>query len=694
MARKPASSSKFGHLFGDTSDSPSISTRESRLSGTRAGDLYKDPLAALIPPVTATTNTTRGTATSVKATLSPPPAASSASKASPPGSTSNSRSSSRVQHHALFSSLTGDSGNSIFDSGSASSASAAKRDLFGDSTSISPASRRTSTPPLTKVSSTAASSSQQSSRVSTPPLGSSSTSSSSRVSTSALDPDLDPLGQVDGAPSKTDEDTPSVKSPLTPEPLTRTNSQASTRSHESSRSNRSALSHEVADDARSVASKSTQKSSSSGTGTTTPIKESQATLPPISTSVRKASSSRSSTGIDRKPASATIPDPIMNPLSAPSVPQSEGRHRPSGEWTQPQASISPPIRPSSSASSQSIDTFQSISRTASPMHVSVSRSGFERENDNASPVPSTRSKLVPMVIPDDGAEAFANDLFSAGPAEPFRASSTMRSSSVLDSGSVTSTRTQISAATGQIPSLKSDNSALPVLGQPGVGASTVGQPKTRSGFSLGEDVADSSNPWMNTLVDSLDQTTLGAKKVDYTQSAASDGASFLPEVAFTLPTSTSTVPFSTGASSLRHSNSSGISSNSTLSSNTLSSYSPTTRTVPMPSLDEDVGGFEDIFSSLRSKKNPSPLTGPSSLAPTSSSSRLSTTASGADSLMSGLPTWNVVDAVEAAAMDPEFLGPRPLENPGTAKVLAMMQMPKDALDKDISAQEVFDNPWE
>jgi len=205
-------------------------------------------------------------------------------------------------------------------------------------------------------------------------------------------------------------------------------------------------------------------------------------------------------------------------------------------------------------------------------------------------------------------------------------------------------------------------------------------------------VADSSNPWMNTLVDSLDQTTLGTKKVDYTQSAASDGTSFLPEAAFTLPASTSTAPFSTGASSLRHSNNSSISSKSALSSNTLSSFSSTTRTPHMPSLEEDVGGFEDIFSSLRSKKNSSSLA--SSHAPLSSGSRLSTRASGADSLSSGLPIWNVVDAVEAAAMDPDFLGPRPLENPGTAKVLAMMQMPKDALDKDISAQEVFDNPWE
>jgi len=57
-------------------------------------------------------------------------------------------------------------------------------------------------------------------------------------------------------------------------------------------------------------------------------------------------------------------------------------------------------------------------------------------------------------------------------------------------------------------------------------------------------------------------------------------------------------------------------------------------------------------------------------------------------------SWNVLDAVEAAAQDPEFLGPSAIVNQSTAKVLAMMQMPKDALDKDISAQEVFDNPWE
>ncbi|KAG0047350.1 hypothetical protein BGZ83_007574 [Gryganskiella cystojenkinii] len=691
--RKATSSSKFGHLFGDTNDSPSIASKESRLSGKGTGDLYKDPLAALIPPVTATTNTTRGTATPVKATLSPPLPAS--SQTSPPGSTSSSRSSSRLQHHALFSSLTGDTASgtgSIFDSGSASTLSSAKRDLFGDSGSTSSASRRTTTPPLTKTSSNTVASSSSSSRVPTPPLGGSSSAANTRIQTTALDPDVSPLGQInDSASSRKDEDhgeALSFHSPLTPEPLTRTNSQASTRSHESVRSVKSSLSHEIVDDTRSVTSSTkgtTSRSSAPGTGTVTPTKESQQQqqpqLPPISTStVRNIPAGRASTSSDRttattttpKPVSTPVQDPILNPLSGPpsSVPserRTSASSRPSGELAHPQATLSPPVRPSSSASSQSIDTFQSISRTASPMPRPISRSGFERDNDNISPTPSssTRSKLINVVIPDEGAEAFGNDLFFSAPPAPFMPTmSALRSSSVLDSGSVTSARTQISAASSNSSSGNNNTGIVPILGQPGVGASTVGQPKTRSGFSLGEDVADSSNPWGNSLVDSLDRTTINEKRIDYTQSDDSIGASFLPEAALSLPASSS--------STYRHSNNNGAS----LDSNN--------RTiVPLPSLDEDIGGFDDLFSGVRSKKNSSSLAGGSRAM-----------GGATDTFSSGLPKWNVADAVEAAALDPGFLGAQPLENPGTAKVLAMMQMPKDKLEKDVSAQEVFDNPWE
>ncbi|KAF9354870.1 hypothetical protein BGX26_007255 [Mortierella sp. AD094] len=680
--RKGTSSSKFGHLFGDTSDSSSTSASQSRLSGS--GDLYRDPLAALMPPVTATTTTTRGGATAVRATLSPPPSTASASAAasaatssarnSPPSSGPNSRSSSRLQHNALFSSLTsGDAaGSSLFDSiGPASSTlSAAKRDLlFGESASTSGGNsnsslRRTSTPPISRNNnnsiSGAASSSQQSSRVPTPPMG------NTRLTTTALDAEASPLGLPLGNSSGSsgsrlqgnEDDVLSIKSPLSgAEPLTRTSSQASVKSHESVRSNRSIQSQDTIEDAKKAAS-------------VKPILTSASAF----TSASAGPASPSSTRSTPVKGSITTVDHIFNPLTS----------------KQPQRAEDVLSRSTSGSSitSQSIETFQAISRSSSPITgnanviippIPVSKSGFERENDNRSPPPISKSRVpVNVAILDDAAEAFAKDLlFSSGPIQTTVANTgTVRSSSFLDSG-FSGSRMSSNTASTAVGSTESTTATATNIGasivKPGVGASTVGQIKSHSGFSLGEDVADSSNPWMNTLVDSLNQTNLGeaaSSKTIYAQSDASE-ASFMSEAAFTLPSSAITNTASTIKATKATS-----SSRSTL--------------IPIPSLEEDIGGFNDVFSSLQSDRstNATTLSGSSSLPP-----GLSPLPSLPQPSM-GASSWNVLDAVEAAAMDPDFMGPNALVNQGTDKVLAMMQMPKIALDKDVSAQEVFDNPWE
>ncbi|KAF9271852.1 hypothetical protein BGZ88_005534, partial [Linnemannia elongata] len=684
MSRKGAANSKFGHLFGD-SDNSSISSRESRLSGS--GDLYKDPLAAFIPPITATTATTRGGSSTAKATLSPPPSATATTTTtasrggSPPTSGSNSRSSSRLQNHSLFSSLTGGggsdsgsvSGGSLFDSAPTPTLSAAKRDLlFGDAgsgstTSGSSVSRRTSTPPLSRNSITAATH-QSSSRVPSPPMSGASARTSNN--TSFLDADASPLGGPlgdFGAKPKEDDD---VLSPLSTAPLTRTNSQASTKSHDSVQSSRSARSQDVSavEPSGPLRSGITTKPAASVTGAGgaagagSAIKEAAiSSLIPSSASSSMTSSlarravirtsidhsQRQTTTTTAAETSPVISDPIFNPLTAThsQLPPPPPRH--SSDWATPQSIPS-------TTSSQSIETFQSISRTSSPAPPAapaaasrpllLSRNGFERDYlDNitsASSSPSPLSKSVSMMIPadDDAAAAFASDnLYSTGPAL-----STPSSSSILDSGfshsRSSSSNTTTSAATGSstVAGAAAIAAAASVL-RPGIGAGTVGQPKTRSGFSLGEDVADSSNPWMNTLVDSLEETKLtresAPKIVDYTQSEAAS--------AFT---ATTVLPPS-------------------LTSSSSSSIRRTAVTPLPPSLEDDIGGFEDMFAGLRS----------------SSSGTTTTTLSGS--------SWNVLDAVEAAAQDPDFLGPSAIVNQSTAKVLALMQMPKDALDKDISAQE-------
>ncbi|KAF8945742.1 hypothetical protein BGZ47_002077 [Haplosporangium gracile] len=729
MSRKGAVNSKFGHLFGD-SDNSSISSRENRLSGS--GDLYKDPLAAFIPPITATTATTRGGSSTAKATLSPPPSATAATAAtatasrgvSPPTSGSNSRSSSRLQNHSLFSSLTGggggsDSGNvsggSLFDSTPTPTLSAAKRDLlFGDSgggstNSNSSVSRRTSTPPLSRNSNNTTTTQQQSSsRVPTPPMGGNSTRAGNN--TSFLDADASPLGGPLGDFSAKAKENDDVLSPLSTAPLTRTNSQASTKSHESVRSSRSARSQDVSvvDSSTTLRSGITTKPAASGAGAGagaagSNIKEA-ASLPLIPSSTSSSTTSSlarrviTRTSIDQRQTitataaetSPMISDPIFNPLTT-THSQLPPPPRHSSDWDTPQSIPS-------TTSSQSIETFQSISRTSSPTPPAapaasrpllLSKNGFERDHlDNivsASSSPSPLSKCVPMMIPadDDAAAAFASDsLYSTGPAL-----STPSSSSILDSGfshsrasisylSSSSGTTSASKTTGAstVAGAAAIAAAASVL-RPGIGAGTVGQPKTRSGFSLGEDVADSSNPWMNTLVDSLEETKLtrepAPKIVDYTQSEAAS--------AFT---ATTALPRSLGSSSS-------------------SSVRRTVVTPLPPSLEDDVGGFQDMFAGLRSSSSfnrgsgtatPTPsLFPPSTTSSTSASSQLN---NGTTRTTLSVSSWNVLDAVEAAAQDPDFLGPSAIVNQSAAKVLALMQMPKDALDKDISAQEVFDNPWE
>ncbi|KAF9169347.1 hypothetical protein BGX21_010149 [Mortierella sp. AD011] len=689
--RKAASSSKFGHLFGDTSDSSSTSS-QGRLSGS--GDLYRDPLAALVPPVTATTTTTRGGATAVKATLSPPPSTTSASAAasaatssrnSPPGSGPNSRSSSRLQHNVLFSSLTSNdaAGSSLFDSiaPASSTLSAAKRDLlFGEGTSISGGSgRRTSTPPLSKnnsssISSTA-SSSQQSSRVSTPPIV------NTRLTT-ALDAEASPLGlpPLNNSFSSgsrlqgNEDDVLSIKSPLSTgtEPLTRTSSQASTKSHESVKSSRSIQSQDTIEDTKRTAS-------------VKPILTGASAFTSGSAGPTSPSSARS----PRVKGSITTVDHIFNPLTSKQPQHTENilsKSTAGSPITHQSIETLSRSTPGSSTTPQSIETFQAISRSSSPITSSanviippipVSKSGFERENDNSSPPPISKSKIpVNVSILDDATEAFAKDLlFSPGPIETTVVNTgTLRSSSFLDSGFSSSRIDTTNTAGGSAESMAATAiDARVSIVNPGVGASTVGQTKSLSGFSLGEDVADSSNPWMNTLVDSLNQTDLGGSASSKTIYAPPDvsEANFMSEAAFSLHSS-ATVNAGTTTKGTK---------STSLSRSTLA---------PIPSLEEDVGGFNDVFSSMQSDRSTSATTLsissplPPELAPSPSLSQPLTRSS----------NWNVLDAAEAAAMDPDFMGPSALVNQSTDKVLAMMQMPKIALDKDVSAQEVFDNPWE
>ncbi|KAG0312045.1 hypothetical protein BGZ99_009766 [Dissophora globulifera] len=744
MSRKGASSSKFGHLFGDTIDASSTSSGQSRLSSS--GDLYKDPLAAFIPPITTTTRSSGATA--VKATLSPPSSfstsvlatastssTSSSARNSPPGSGSNSRSSSRLQHHALFSSLTTDAGggsggggSSIFDtvpSLASSTLSAAKRDLlFGEgssSSSSSSSARRTSTPPLSKTNSSAVGSvtSPQSLRASTPPSSPPPLGGVRVVTSSVLDAGASPLEfplGVDVSSSsingKKEVDAQSVKSPLSTStaPLTRTNSQASTISHESVRSSRSIQSQDttnatpvaapttaiatVNDDAKSIASKTGSASTSSAAASITSVR---------SAPVKRASvvdqHTFKPTIVAPVATAPIIADPILNPLS---------------DGFQPSLRTSAVASPS--PSSLSIDTFQSITRTSSPAVTTnmttmppppVSRGGFARDQDDLSPI--TRSNApINVAILDDAAEAFAKDLmFTSGPSDAFsdRAATrtrTSRSSSFLDSG-YSRAQQQAHSSSGATASAIATASAAAAIASMttshtgGGGSHATGlypSGSHSSGFSLGEDVADSSNPWMNTLAESMESTHM-----DYTQPDVSSSSRNMA-MGSAAVTSASTTTTSNG------------------SSKTTLTTTATTRPVArmtIPTLDEDVGGFDDMFASLRSSSNhistgsssssnmirnaaaPSlPFTSAirASLESSSQAAAVAGTANISSLAAPSSSNWNVLDAVEAAVHDPDFLGPSALVNQSSAKVLEIMQMPKDALDKDMSAQEVFDNPWE
>ncbi|KAG0303475.1 hypothetical protein BGZ98_006599 [Dissophora globulifera] len=744
MSRKGASSSKFGHLFGDTTDASSTSSGQSRLSSS--GDLYKDPLAAFIPPITTTTRSSGATA--VKATLSPPSSfstsvlatasttsSSSSARNSPPGSGSNSRSSSRLQHHALFSSLTTDAsggsgggGSSIFDtvpSLASSTLSAAKRDLlFGEgssSSSSSSSARRTSTPPLSKTNSSAVGSvtSPQSLRASTPPSSPPPLGGVRVVTSSVLDAGASPLEfplGVDVSSSsingKKEVDAQSVKSPLSTStaPLTRTNSQASTISHESVRSSRSIQSQDatnatpvaasttaiatVNDDAKSIASKIGSVSTSSAAASITSVR---------SAPVKRASvvdqHTFKPTIVAPVATAPVIADPILNPLS---------------DGFQPSSRTSAVASPS--PSSLSIDTFQSISRTSSPAATTnmttmppppVSRGGFARDQDDLSPI--TRSNApINVAILDDAAEAFAKDLmFTSGPSDAFSdrtatRTRTSRSSSFLDSG-YSRAQQQAHSSSGATASAIATASAAAAIASMTTSSHTGGggshatglypSGSHSSGFSLGEDVADSSNPWMNTLAESMESTHM-----DYTQPDVSSSSRNMAMGSATV-TSASTTMTSNGGSK------------TTLT--TTAATRPVAR-MTIPTLDEDVGGFDDMFASLRSSSNHGSTgssssnmlrnaTAPSlpftsairaSLESSSQAAAVAGTANISSLAAPSSSNWNVLDAVEAAVHDPDFLGPSALVSQSSAKVLEIMQMPKDALDKDMSAQEVFDNPWE
>ncbi|KAF9898085.1 hypothetical protein BX616_004514 [Lobosporangium transversale] len=648
MSRKGSSNSKFGHLFGDTVESSSTSGSHSRLSNS--GDLYRDPLAALLPPVTATTTTTRsGTA---KATLSPPhtstttiaTSTSSSVRSSPPSSGNNSRSSSRLQQHALFSSLTGgdSSGSgppSMFDSvtvPASSTLSVAKRDLLfggGSSTGSSSSSRRTSTPPLPK------SNLIGSIRQSTPPLGSVRTT----VTVTTLDAEASPLGSLlngsgDDVKREAEDDVLSIKSPLsaiaTSNSLTRTNSQASTKSHESIKSSRSIQSQELLEDSKLTTTKvaNTKPSTLSGSG---------------ASAIRSIQAKKTNLDQQQQPQPASV-DSILNLL------------------TQPSGSAPSP------ATSQSIETFQSISRATSPAASSsaittilpppLSKSGFERENDSNSSSPLSKSGvLVNVAIKDDAAEAFSKDLFfTSGPSSSLlNATTNIQSSSFLDTG-FSSLRAVSSSSSPTGAAIAADATSSP-------GAGTMHQPKSLSGFSLGEDVSDGPNPWMNSLLDSPEHARpVGNANagINYTQSDAmiSGTNSFLPETAFVLT-----------------------------AKNTLVTA---TATPCIPSLEEDIGGFDE-FASLQlgssATANATSLSTNSHLKTTALPPLIKSTTMSTSTVTSN---WNILDAVEAASLDPDFLGAASLLNQSNAKVMEIMQMPKESLEKDISAQEVFDNPWE
>ncbi|KAF9580788.1 hypothetical protein BGW38_002424 [Lunasporangiospora selenospora] len=672
--RKATAISKFGHLFGDSSGRfgpalivpcfPSVASAKSFFC-TRGPFSVAAAAAAAAAVVKS--------ALCVRGSLQGPP--------SSPHPACH-----RYDHHhqkrRLFrqghtfastthlSSLTQqDSSGSLFDAPStpSSALSSVKRELlFGEAGSgSSSVSRRTSTPPLSRVASGSPSvSSQQSSRVPTPPLGGG-VRFGATATTTTLESDFSPLGQALSKGDEDSDDMPSTRSSNWAEPLTRTSSRASTKSKDST-STASLQSQEVAADDIP----STTGGAKASTARSMPVASEPLAASSLSSSQRQQQQSSSRSTVRRKSSSLVQPKPsatstnsmIVNPLS-----QGPSSEKSALDWTP-------------SPSSQSIETFQSISRSSSPNIVSVRASaaaatGIDSRADTVSPAPSTSSATIPIhiVIPDDAAAAFNDGLDFSGSGRAFLnnlpsqvTSPTLSStSSFLDSmGSLSgSTSTNTTGKTGTTSHLKSG-----------------------SGFSLGEDVSDAANPWMNSLVDSLESTkltsgTTAVQVVDYTQSDPSgNSGGFQPDISFTTTTASKTTISSTAASK-----------SSLFSTTTTTTTATTARTgvhsLSTLSMEDDVGGFDDVFSTGSKKHHGgrSAITGSGpSLA-------------GASAAMSGSMTtkrWNILDAAEAASMDPDFMGPTSAVSQARDKVLAMMQMPKDALDKDVSAQEVFDNPWE
>ncbi|KAG0237783.1 hypothetical protein BGX31_003482 [Mortierella sp. GBA43] len=480
--------------------------------------------------------------------------------------------------------------------------------------------------------------------MSTPPHG-------VRLTTTTLDANDSPLGALLGDQDK-DDDMTSIRSPLSTEPLTRTNSQASMKSLDSGQSVKSVQSQDTNGSTKPAAT-------TAGPSPLSAVRSSHVRKPSVD-QVQQPSKPTASAGPTK---------PVFNPL------------------------VDSPARPASATSAQSIEAFQSLSRASSPAisTLPVSKSGFERETDSPVSPPISQSKApVRVDIMDDAAEAFAKDMLLSPGASESVSTSTLGSSSFLDSGLATSqSMASFSADVFSKPDPISTSMTATVSTTSTTTTShDVGTPALKSGskptggFSLGVDMAD---PWTtNSFADSLEHTTLSTTRIDYTQSSHS--SNLASESMFSLPPSSSS------------------SFSATTTTTTTTTMPPTPAPpktvapkrpmtpVTIPSLEDDIGGFGDVISPLRSNNTPSLSVPPSLTAELSRQRSPSPMVLGLSS--SSTSTWNILDAVEAATLDPDFQGPTSLMNQSTDKVLAIMQMPRDALDKDVSAMEVFDNPWE
>ncbi|KAF9974774.1 hypothetical protein BGZ73_001768 [Actinomortierella ambigua] len=706
--------SKFGHLFGD--DGPS-----------KDKDLFKDPLASILAPPTTTTSTTSTSASRISTSTSGTGIGSSAlaaAKKSPPGSTSGSRSSSRLQNHALLSSLThqhsGSGSSSIFDSpllsdasSSTSANSSSRRDfLFGDSGSTSAGSRRTSTPPLAKTGSPAmipVSKSPSVSSVSSFTAG----GATARV-TSPLETDESPLGK------------PSAGSrPSSTEPISRPSSSASHSSQHSAKS--TARASQASTVEADLSSPTHNRSTSSGKDTTdanetapSPAVDSPLGLPPPRNITPKPSSRQlsskesipaTSTATKKKVASELPTNPLLSSSTAAAASISRTSNSPSPSIqtfealtrtrsTSPLVVSSPTPSASSNASATLTGTnfFERSTESSETNTTLVESSRVADETLPSSPSSSTSgystAAFPPMQALDN---AFASDNLFV-PADPVFSDSlfdTSLPSTLAPSSSlhVLSSATVTRASTFPVPSttLAASSSATcagPLSTQP---------PLRRSTLSLDQGVAGESeddNPWDTTLAADLERmrvkTSQTAVRVDYGDPEA--GVSFFSErqpAAFTMPVVKAKQERKIFASLPEEE---GIFGPSNVrahhpprqqGASSQQQHDQSAAATRKHGASASRGGADDV-DGFRADQA---IFGGSDMS-SSAMASFTTTQSQAQT------QWNIAAAVEAASQDPDFLGGGSLLSQSTTKVLEIMQMPKDKLEKDVSAQEVFDNPWE